>query len=52
MEPHAQTSVLTSMSEPAIVIHTAVLILAGLALLLSLAGIAYWWIGRKIRKIT
>jgi hypothetical protein len=32
--------------------HTAVLVLAALGIFISLAGIAFWWVARKINRLT
>jgi hypothetical protein len=33
-------------------VHTAVLVLAVLGILVSLAGIAFWWVSRKMNRLT
>jgi hypothetical protein len=38
------------MSTPQIALHTAILALAGLGILISLAGMVFWWVSRKKMK--
>jgi len=40
------------MSSDEIVIHTAILVVAVLGILVSLAGIAFWWVSRKLKRLT
>jgi len=40
------------MDAPEILIHTAVLVLGVLGILVSLAGIAFWWVSRKMNRLT
>jgi hypothetical protein len=40
------------MSSVEIAIHTATLIVAVLGLLIALAGIAFWWVSRKMNRLT
>lgn len=41
-----------AMSEPEIVFHIVVLVIAVLGILVSLAGIAFWWVSRKLDRLT
>ena len=41
-----------AMSMPEITIHTAILVIAVLGILISLAGIAFWWVSRKMNRLT
>ncbi|HET7806451.1 MAG TPA: hypothetical protein VFL53_19600 [Pseudolabrys sp.] len=41
-----------AMTSAEIAIHTAVLVVAGLGILISLAGIAFWWVSRKMNRLT
>jgi hypothetical protein len=34
------------------VIHIVVLVIAVLGILISLAGIAFWWVSRKMNRLT
>ena len=38
------------MDAPEILIHTVVLAIAVLGILISLAGIAFWWVSRKMNR--
>jgi hypothetical protein len=40
------------MSAPETVFHTAVLVIAVLGMLISLPGIAFWWVSRKMNRLT
>ena len=40
------------MSEPETVLHIAILVIAVLGILISLAGIAFWWVSRKMGRLT
>ena len=40
------------MDTPDAVFHTAVLVIAALGILISLAGIAFWWVSRKMNRLT
>jgi len=40
------------MDAPEILIHTVVLAVAVLGILISLAGIAFWWLSRKMNRLT
>ena len=40
------------MDAPDILVHTAVLAIAVLGILISLAGIAFWWVSRKMNRLT
>jgi hypothetical protein len=40
------------MDAPEILIHTAVLVIAVLGILISLAGIAFWWVSRKMKRLS
>jgi hypothetical protein len=40
------------MDAPEILIHTVVLAVAVLGILISLAGIAFWWVSRKMNRLT
>jgi len=35
-----------------VVIHTAILVVAALGILISLAGIVFWWVSRKMNRLT
>jgi hypothetical protein len=41
-----------AMSSHEIVIHAAILVVAVLGILISLAGIAFWWVSRKLKRLT
>ncbi|HEY7229430.1 MAG TPA: hypothetical protein VH558_03570 [Pseudolabrys sp.] len=38
------------MSTPEIAVHIVILVLAGLGILVSLAGMVFWWVSRKKMK--
>jgi hypothetical protein len=38
------------MSSPEIAVHTLVFLMLGI--LISLAGIAFWWVSRKMNRLT
>jgi len=40
------------MDTPNVLFHTAVLVLGVLGILVSLAGIAFWWVSRKMNRLT
>jgi hypothetical protein len=40
------------MDEPEILFHTALLVIGVLGILISLAGIAFWWVSRKMNRLT
>jgi hypothetical protein len=40
------------MDAPDAIVHTAILVLAALGILVSLAGIAFWWVSRKMNRLT
>jgi hypothetical protein len=40
------------MSEFEIVFHTVVLVIAILGVLISLAGITFWWVSRKVKRLS
>jgi hypothetical protein len=40
------------MSSAEIAIHTAILVVAVLGILIALAGIAFWWVSRKMNRLT
>lgn len=40
------------MTAPEITIHTVILVVAVLGILISLAGIAFWWVSRKMNRLT
>jgi hypothetical protein len=40
------------MSVPEITIHTAILVIGVLGILVSLAGIVFWWVSRKMNRLT
>jgi hypothetical protein len=40
------------MASTEMVIHTAVLVVAVLGILISLAGIVFWWVSRKMNRLT
>jgi hypothetical protein len=40
------------MGSPDAIVHTAVLVIGVLGILISLAGIAFWWVSRKINRLT
>ena len=40
------------MSSAEIVIHTAILVVAVPGILIALAGIAFWWVLRKMNRLT
>jgi hypothetical protein len=35
-----------------LLVHGAVLVIAVLGILISLAGIAFWWVSRKMNRLT
>jgi len=41
-----------AMSSAEITIHTAILVIAVLGILISLAGIAFWLVWRKMNRLT
>jgi hypothetical protein len=41
-----------AMSVPEITIHTAILVIGVLGILVSLAGIVFWWVSRKMNRLT
>ena len=41
-----------AMDEPEIVFHTALLVIGVLGILISLVGIAFWWVSRKMSRLT
>ena len=41
-----------AMDEPEIVFHTALLVIGVLGIFISLAGIAFWWVSRKMNRLT
>jgi len=51
-EPAAVHCRFGGMDAPEILIHTAVLVLGVLGILVSLAGIAFWWVSRKMNRLT
>jgi hypothetical protein len=40
------------MDAPDAIVHTAVLVVGVLGILISLAGIAFWWVSRKMNRLT
>ncbi|MFY9685178.1 MAG: hypothetical protein WAJ88_05210 [Pseudolabrys sp.] len=40
------------MDTPNILLHTAVLVIAVLGILISLSGIAFWWVSRKMKRLS
>jgi len=40
------------MDAPEILIHTVVVAITVLGILISLAGIAFWWVSRKMNRLT
>jgi hypothetical protein len=40
------------MDAPHAIIHTVVLVIAVLGIVVSLAGIAFWWVSRKMNRLT
>jgi hypothetical protein len=40
------------MDAPELLIHGAVLVIAVLGIFISLAGIAFWWVSRKMNRLT
>jgi hypothetical protein len=40
------------MDTPNVLFHTAVLVIGVLGILVSLAGIAFWWVSRKMNRLT
>jgi hypothetical protein len=40
------------MSAPEIAIHTTVLVIGVLGILVSLAGIVFWWVSRKMKRLS
>ena len=40
------------MDAPEILFHTVVLVIAVLGMLISLAGITFWWVSRKMNRLT
>ena len=40
------------MDTPDALVHTAVLVIGVLGILVSLAGIAFWWVSRKMNRLT
>jgi len=40
------------MSSPETVAHVVILVLAVLGIFISLAGIAFWWVSRKMNRLT
>jgi hypothetical protein len=40
------------MGAPETLIHTGVLVIGILGVLASLAGLAFWWVSRKIKRLT
>jgi hypothetical protein len=40
------------MNSAELVIHTTILVVAVLGILISLAGIAFWWVSRKMKRLT
>ena len=51
-EPTKMQFRFAAMSMPEITIHTAVLVIAVLETLISLADIAFWWVSRKMNRLT
>ena len=41
-----------AMSLEEITIHIAILVVAALGILIALAGIAFWWVSRKMKRLT
>ena len=41
-----------AMDTPETLIHIAVLVIGVLGILASLAAIAFWWVSRKIKRLT
>jgi len=40
------------MGPPDVIVHTAILVIGVLGILISLAGIAFWWVSRKMNRLT
>jgi hypothetical protein len=40
------------MGPPDAIVHTAILVIGVLGILISLAGIAFWWVSRKMNRLT
>jgi hypothetical protein len=40
------------MDTPNVLFHTAILVIGVLGILVSLAGIAFWWVSRKMNRMT
>jgi hypothetical protein len=40
------------MGLPEAVVHTAVLVIGALGILISLAGLVFWWVSRKMNRMT
>jgi len=41
-----------TMSLEEITIHIVILVVAVLGILIALAGIAFWWVSRKMKRLT
>ena len=40
------------MDVPQTIVHTTVLVIGVLGILISLAGISFWWVSRKMNRLT